>query len=149
MSNKKLIGSSDAAELAEATPQSIRPSFPIPESVFKTKATRGNVVKIQQKKLLEQVEPMLDEFFKVVRMKARSGDVAALKIIQEICGLSAAKGPSVVAQFYNKNEANANSRSESSATIVGERSYEDLVKRLDAREDKITTASDFIDVVAG
>lgn len=148
MPQKKLIGQSDAAELSEATPQSQGIAFPIPESLLKTKVTRGNLAKIQQKKLLEQVEPMLDEFFKAIRVRARHGDIAALKIIQEICGLSAAKGPSVVAQFYNKNEANATAKAEVTAAIMGDRSYEDLVKRLDAREDRTTAASDFVDVIS-
>lgn len=90
---------------------------------------------------------MLDEFFQSVRIKARNGDIAALRIIQEICGLSAAKGPSVVAQFINKNEANAYARAESTAA-AGERSFEDLIRKLDARKTKVTTASDFIDVAA-
>lgn len=91
---------------------------------------------------------MLDEFFQSVRIKARNGDIAALKIIQEICGLSAAKGPSVVAQFYNKNTANASASAESTTAAIGERSFEDLIRKLDARKTKVTTAADFIDVAA-
>lgn len=147
MPNEKLIGLSDAAELSEATPQTRELSFPISPATSSIKATKKSLGKIQEKKFLDNAEAMLDEFYTVLRIKLRRGDPVAIKIVQEVCGLSPAKGPSVVAQFYNKNEANANAKAESAAAVGG-RSFEDLIKKLEARETKVTTASDFIDVIA-
>lgn len=123
-------------------------SFTIPESIATTKATKKNLSRIQEKKFLEHVEPMLDEFYQILRFKLRRGDSHAIKIVQEVLGLSPAKGPSVVAQFYNKNEANAAARAEAGATSMagGGHSFEDIVKRLESRETQISKASDFIEV---
>lgn len=150
MPREKLVGQTDGAEPSEALDLQKRDQlFPIPASVATTKATKRSLAKIQQNKFLEHAEPMLDEFYQILRMKLRRGDSTALKIVQEVCGLSPAKGPSVVAQFYNKNEANARADANSAAVAqaAGDRSVEDLIKRLDARDTKISQAIDFIEAV--
>jgi hypothetical protein len=118
----------------------------IPPSVGTIKVTRRNLMKVQEKKFLEHVEPMMDEMFTSLRAQVRSGNMRAIQIVAEMSNL--VKGGQGVSVIANINQNNSN-RAEAASAGSGKTSFEQLVRRLDGRATDIAQAEDFLDVVAG
>lgn len=120
----------------------------VPEVLPSKKLTPRSLARVQQRILLENAEPMLQEAFTVLRQKLRRGDDRALKMVLEINNMVRAPGGITVTQQVlqqNNNKAEANANAEADAKKF---SFESLVRRLDAREVQQSTASDFRELTA-
>lgn len=111
-----------------------------------SRATRRSVAKIHERKYLENIEPMLDEFYAAFRARMRTGNIESLRIGAQILNLI--KGPggiNVTTQVLQQNSNNAQASAESGSR----KSFAALVRKLDAREQVQTRASvaDIFDVI--
>jgi hypothetical protein len=119
----------------------------IPESTNLQKATPTSLPRLQKRIFLENAEGMLVETFKAMRAKIRRGDMAAIKLSAEMHNfVSSGKGGGSVT-IFNKNQNIANAEAAAVASANSE-TLDDMIRRLDEREHKISTHQDFVDVTA-
>ena len=114
----------------------------IPVSKATKKATKANIDSIKQRVYFDHAEPMLQETFLALRKLIRRGDPQAIKLSAEMNQLVAKAGPAIVAQFNNRNETRVESAPDSQTAS----SLDALIRRLDKRDSKLTSAQEFIDV---
>ena len=121
----------------------------VPESKDLQKATPASLPKLQKRIFLENAEGMLVETFKALRAKIRRGDTAMIKLAAEMHGfVSSGKGGGSVT-IFNKNQNVANSEaSAAAAASANSETLDDMIRRLDEREHKISSHQDFVDVTA-
>jgi hypothetical protein len=112
----------------------------IPQAKATKRATKANAEKIRSQVYLDHMEPMLQEVFQATRAGVRRMDPVYVKLAADMLRLVDKQGPAIVAQFNNKNESRVEVPQQQSSSIDA------MIRMLDQRDQKLSTAKDFIDV---
>jgi hypothetical protein len=106
----------------------------IQPEVGTTKVTKRNLGRIQEKQLLENIEPMLKESFAALRKGIREGNPKFIELSLQVAGLVSGKAPSIINQINNRNNNQNDNRSVVVAETNTKMSFETIARKLDARD---------------
>ena len=107
-------------------------SIPVKPRRKKVQVTLANIEKFQQKKYCENIADLVNAAYPMLIEKIRDGNMKALEMGLQVANvLKPQNGISVVTQIYNKNQ-NAVTTAPSGDTPDGVRSFESIIRRLEA-----------------
>lgn len=107
---------------------------PLEEFQPTTKATRGKLLRLQERVLLKNAEGALEESFQALRNRVRRHDLRAIQTVFEVYSLvKGGRGTTINNNLIQSNNNRADAQSESTSRV----SFESLARKLDARDSAV------------
>lgn len=129
----------------EATPVDTAGESSVPAKT--KKITKANLMRLQERKFLENSEELLDGLYASLKTGLKAGDRSTQRLVAEMYSLAKVSGG--MSFTANLIQQNVSKTSSSPAEEINESAYFDsLVRRLDARDHTIEASPEYIDATA-